>query len=104
MPDIKTDKKQTWPVITCPHCGAQYAPAEIFMPGDLIGKPETVIRDALNKIIYQDFDEEDEPCSAEHYICDHCGKAFVVEPVVSYKVKKEDESLDFSEQSVSLLD
>ena len=54
-------EQKKWPVITCPHCGYQYAPAEIFMPGDLIGNPEQVIRDALGKIIYQEYDEESEP-------------------------------------------
>ena len=74
------------------------------MPGQLIGKPETVIRDALGKIIYQEYDDEELPNQTEHYFCDSCGKPFVVEPVITYKVRKEDEALDFSEQSVSLLD
>lgn len=74
------------------------------MPGELIGKPDSVIRDALGKIIYQDFAEEDEPAQVGHYCCDECGKPFTVEPVISYKVKKEDEALDFSELSTSLLD
>ena len=74
------------------------------MPGELIGTPENVIRDALGKIIYQEYDEENEPCQVERYICDECGKPFVVEASVTYKVKKEDEQLDFSEQYVSLLD
>jgi len=44
------------------------------------------------------------PAQIEHYVCDECGKPFIVEPVITYKVRKEDEALDFSEQSVSLLD
>jgi hypothetical protein len=74
------------------------------MPGELIGKPEQVIRDALGKIIYQEYDDEELPAQVEHYVCDECGKSFVVEPVITYKVRKEDEALDFAEQSVSLLD
>jgi len=74
------------------------------MPGELIGKPEQVIRDALGKIIYQEYDDEELPAQIEHYVCDECGKPFVVEPVIAYKVRKEDEALDFAEQSVSLLD
>mgnify|MGYP006896766191 CR=1 FL=1 len=69
-----------------------------------MGKPETVIKDALGKIIYQEYDEDDEPCQIEHYCCDNCGKSFVVEPTVTYKVRKEDEALDFSSESSSLLD
>ena len=104
MADSQTNKNIKWPVITCPHCGYQYVPADIFYPGELIGKPEQVIRDALGKIIYQEYDDEEMPGQVEHYVCDECGKSFVVEPVITYKVRKEDEALDFAEQSVSLLD
>ena len=91
-------------MIRCPHCGYEYAPAEIFMPGDLVGNPETVIRDALGKVIYQEYDDEDLPAQVEHYVCDNCGKPFIVEPVITYKVRKEDEASDFSDLSASLLD
>ncbi len=74
------------------------------MPGDLIGKPETVLRDALGKIIYQEYDQDDEPAQIERYICDECGKPFTVEPIITYKVKKEEEALDFSTQESSLID
>ena len=100
----KPEKKQNWATITCPHCGRQYTPADIFMPGDLIGKPETVIHDALGKIIYVEYEDENEPVSETRYYCDECDKPFIVEAVVTYKVRKEEEALDFSEQSVSLLD
>ena len=98
------EQQKKWPVIRCPHCNTEYSPAEIFMPGDLIGKPDTVLRDALGKIIYQEYDEDNEPAQVGHYICDECGKPFTVEPVITYKVKKEDEVKDFSELSASLLD
>ena len=99
-----SEQQKKWPVIRCPHCGMEFAPAEIFMPGDLIGEPTTVLRDALGKIIYQEYDEGSEPAQVGHYVCDECGKSFIVEPVIMYKVKKEDEAKDFSELSSSLLD
>ena len=106
--DFNMDKpeQQNWNrlIITCPHCGAQYVAAEIFYPGELVGKSETVIRDALNKVIYQEYYEDEEPCQIERYVCDHCGKPFVVEPTVSFKVRKEEEENDFSNLSSSLLD
>lgn len=98
----QTQKK--WPVITCPHCGHQYIPSEIFYPGDLVGEAKTVIRDALGKIIYQEYNAETEPALVEKYFCDNCDKPFIVEPVITYKVKKESEELDFTEKYVSLLD
>ena len=99
-----SEQQKKWPVITCPHCGYQYSVAEIFMPGELIGKPETVLRDALGKIIYQEYDDGSEPAQVGHYVCDECGKSFIVEPVITYKVKKEEEAKDFSDLSSSLLD
>lgn len=95
--------KKNWPIIRCPHCGYEMTPADIFMPGDLIGEPKTVIRDALGKIIYQEYDEDNEPAQVEKYFCDNCDKPFIVEPVITYRVKKEVEELDFTEKYVSLL-
>ena len=74
------------------------------MPGDLVGKPDSIVRDALGKIIYQDYPEGETPTQSESFVCDECGKPFVVEPVISYKVKKEDEALDFSDPYSSLID
>ena len=91
-------------MIKCPHCGTEYAPAEIFLPNDLTGTPAQVVRDACGKVIFIDYPEEDTPVTTTQYICDNCGKAFRVEPVISYKVKKEAEEFDFSETSTSLLD
>ena len=99
-----SEQQKKWPVIRCPHCGLQFTPAEIFMPGDLIGEPDNVIRDALGRIIYQEYDEGNEPAQVGHYVCDECGKPFTVEPIIMYKVKKEDEAKDFSDLSASLLD
>ncbi len=104
MADSTTNKGIKWPVIKCPHCGHEYVPAEIFMPGELVGVPGQIVRDALGKIIYQEYDDEDLPAQVEHYVCDECGKPFVVEPVITYKVRKEDEAVDFSDLSSSLLD
>lgn len=89
--------------IMCPHCHAQYHPSEIFLPGSFTGKPENVIKDALGKILYEDYAPGDEPCLVEHFECEECGKPFIVEATVSYKTKEEAEELDFSSGMVSLL-
>lgn len=74
------------------------------MPGDLVGTPDSVIRDALGKTIYVDYVEDEQPATAEEYVCDNCGHSFIVEPVIQYKVRKQSEELDFGNDSVSLLD
>jgi transposase-like protein len=88
----------------CPHCGAQYLPGEIYIPGALIGQPEDLVKDSLGKIIYEDYKEGKEPDMFEHYICDYCDKPFVVEATITYKTMAEATEKDFSTQYVSLLD
>ena len=95
--------KTKWAIIKCPHCGYNYVPAEIKMPGDFLGKPESVVRDALGKILFHEYPEDNEPGMLESYICDNCEKSFIVEPIITYKVRKEAEELDFSDPYVSLL-
>ena len=93
------------PVITCPHCGAEYLPGEIYMPGAIIGQPSEVVRDSLGKIIYEDYETPDtEPTLTEHFICEYCEKPFVIEAIVSYKTKEEAPEKDFTTKYVSLLD
>lgn len=60
--------------IKCPHCGAEYLPAEIFV-SDLLGNPRNIIRDEDGKI--EHFDGE--PMSlTESYCCDYCGCKFAI--------------------------
>lgn len=91
-------------IIKCPHCQYNYVPAEVMHPNDFLGKPISIIRDALGKIIYHEYEEGNEPAQVETYICDGCNKQFVIEPVVTYKARKEIKELDFTETVVSLLD
>lgn len=90
--------------IKCPHCGAQYLPAEIFMPGAMLGYPDDVVKDSFGKILYEDYKEGREPDTSEHYICDYCDKPFVIEATLTFKTMEEAPERDFSNQYVSLLD
>ena len=102
---MKTQISHKTPVIRCPHCGSEYLPGEIYLPGSLIGQPDDVIRDSLGKIIYEDYSTEDrEPCSTEHFVCEYCEKPFVVEATVTYKAQEEAPEKDFTTKYVSLLD
>ena len=93
------------PVIRCPHCGAEYLPGELYMPGSIIGQPDEVIRDSFGKIIYEDYTTETrEPDLVEHFTCEYCEKPFIVEATITYKAKEEAPERDFSTNYVSLLD
>ena len=88
----------------CPHCGAQYLPGEVYMPGSLIGQPCDIVKDSLGKLLYEDYPEGKEPDMIEHFVCEYCEKPFIVEATVTYKTMAEEPDRDFSTQYVSLLD
>jgi hypothetical protein len=93
------------PVIRCPHCGAEYLPGEIYMPGALIGKPDDIVKDSLGRILYEDYSTPDkEPDMVEHFICEYCDKPFIVEATTTYRTREEEPENDFKQQYVSLLD
>lgn len=101
---MKTIISHRTPVIKCPHCGSEYLPGEIYMPGSLIGQPDEVIRDSLGKIIYEDYYDDRAPELEEHFVCEYCEKPFVIEATVTYKTKEEAPENDWSSNYVSLLD
>lgn len=91
------------PIITCPHCKAQYLPCEIYMPEYVFGKVDDLVKDPEGRIIYTDYQENWEPDNIEHYVCDFCNKPFVIEASMSFKTKAEKEELDFSNLETSLI-
>ena len=91
-------------IIKCPHCGWEYLPGEIYLPEELSGRPDNIVRDALGKIIYADYVEDLEPDTTEHFVCENCGRSFVIEATTTYKTKPEEEEFDFGSATVSLLD
>jgi DNA-directed RNA polymerase subunit RPC12/RpoP len=101
---MKTVINHKTPIIHCPHCGAQYIPGEIYMPGAFLGKPEDIVRDSFGKLLYDDYQVGEEPDMIERYICDYCDKPFIVEAAITYKTMAEEPEKDFSTQYVSLLD
>lgn len=102
---MKTPQSKINRTIKCPHCGHEYDISEIVVPGEFIGHPDKIIKDALGKILYLDYNKEShEPVSSEKFICEDCNKTFIVYPQISFEVATETEELDFANQSVSLLD
>lgn len=92
------------PIIKCHHCGAQYLPGEIFMPGAFIGQPDDLVKDSVGRILYEDYQEGKEPDFIEHFTCEYCNKPFIIEATVTYKTMEEAPEKDFSTEYVSLLD
>ena len=89
--------------IECPHCHCQYTPEEIFVRGAFIGKTKDIVKDALGKILYSDYEEGKEPDFNEKFVCDNCNRPFLIHAEVEYKTEVEKEELDFSEEYVKLL-
>ena len=54
---MNQNQDKAYPVIKCPHCQYGYAPAEVLHPHDFMGKPTSVLRDALGKVLYQEYAE-----------------------------------------------
>jgi len=82
--------------ITCPICGQQYLPSEIFYPDDLLGKPTEIIKDDTGKV---EFYLGDDPDFDEEYICDNCGAKLTIHANLSFKVEATKE--EFEEEYTS---
>ena len=87
-------------IIKCPHCGAQYTLDEIYISKYLTGKSATVVKDALGKILYIDFEEQ--PDLSEKFNCEYCNKDFNVTLNITATSKKVEDEIDFSNNVVSL--
>lgn len=98
-----TKKLQPRKIIKCPHCGWEYLPGEVLYPTQVLGQPKNnIIRDPLGHILYEEYRENDEPLAEDKFVCENCGKPFVIEIDVNYKSKPEEAELDFSTETVSL--
>ena len=96
--------KKTNSIIRCVHCGAQYLPGEVYIPGALIGQPDDVVKDSMGRLLYEDYQEGKEPDMIEHFTCEYCNKPFIVEATVTYRTMAEEPEKDFSSQYVSLIE
>lgn len=67
--------------ISCPNCGAEYTPSEIFIPRCFMGVTEYVKRDIAGKIQSVAGTDMD---TTETFTCDYCKKTFEVFANVSF--------------------
>lgn len=83
--------------VVCPCCGAEYHPAEIFMPQTLLGRPK-VVRDSVGHIVSW---TGDPVCLREKYICDYCDSPLDVQMKLDYRTsynKKMDTRMPYTTQ------
>lgn len=70
-------------IIKCPHCGAEYLPAEIYYPDEFLGKPSDINK--VHNTGKLDYYSGKSMNPHEEYVCDYCGTRFYVEAIVSFK-------------------
>lgn len=68
-------------IIKCCHCGAEYLPAEIFLPNSFLGRPRDVEKDLNGKIINYLGSNMN---TNEIYNCDYCHRNFSIEANVKF--------------------
>lgn len=83
--------KRKLTVITCPKCGKEYLPSEVFIPKAFFGNPYMVYRNEEEKIVDIAGTSLD---TFETYCCDKCNTTFNVEAKISFVSEIKDE-LDF---------
>lgn len=83
--------------ISCPSCGREYLPSEIYLPNSFLGKAKNVMRMTDGTI--EAFFGEDMNLK-EKYICDKCNTPFIVNAKVSFKAF-EDKNTVFQEEYVT---
>lgn len=75
-------KNKRLDVITCPYCGREYLPSEIYLPNSFLGKATNVMRmidGSIEAYFGKNMDLK------ESYICDKCNSEFNVQAKVSFK-------------------
>lgn len=68
--------------IRCPHCNAEYLPAEIYYPNSFLGKPFNIIKDSDGNILGYNGSDMD---TVETYSCDNCLKSFSIDASITFR-------------------
>lgn len=84
-------KRNNAPIITCPHCGAEYLPCEILYPNSFLGKATDIIKGGRGEIITFDGNNME---TAETYNCDFCHSDFAVSAKVTFTSNTAEDKFD----------
>lgn len=74
-------KTRKFEIITCPKCGREYLPAELYIPDAFFGRPKDIVRDIYGIILDYEGTSVD---LQESYICDKCNTNFVVKAKIGF--------------------
>ena len=91
--------KRKLTVITCPKCGREYLPAEIYIPDSFFGRPEYIKREIDGSILDYAGTSLD---TEERYSCDNCKTIFKINAKVSFDTVIDDKA-DFESEHVTSL-
>ena len=80
--------------ISCPHCGAEYLPAEIYLPDSFLGKPFDIEKEGISGKINDFFGESMN--TEESYICDKCNQPFRVSARIQFITEGTDFRKDYT--------
>lgn len=69
--------------ITCPNCGAEYLPAEIYYPKDFFGNPSHISKTQQGKIEFHSGTNMD---LKETYVCDYCKRTMHIKAFINFSV------------------
>ena len=72
--------------ITCPKCGTEYLPSEIFIPEYFFGNPGHISRDKQGKIKNITGTDMD---TNETFTCDKCNETLTIKTNINFKVSIE---------------
>lgn len=79
-----TERKRKEITITCPGCGYEYLPAEVYYPNHFFGNPTDIDRSPDGKVDIYDGQSMN---LVENFTCDHCGITFEVSADIKFKTK-----------------
>lgn len=74
-------KRKNGEIISCPKCGAEYLPCEVFYPKSFLGNAHNIVKGHRGEILSFDGDNMD---LSETYVCDFCGTKFKATAKVTF--------------------